>query len=90
MGKQFNTDYSVKLLSIGLVGGRVFKNCYIDYMANCPPGFIALRKAEQPDGTPVVLKYVKVANINYFNVEETEAGKLWDCFNPLPETVKTK
>lgn len=75
---------------IELTNGHIFKDCYLDPFIDTPPGFIALRPGTITEGEPVYIKYVKVSNIACFNIEEREAGKLWQQFNPLPETVTAK
>lgn len=86
----FNGIIAAKVKRLSLINGNAFTNMLLDPFIDCPPGFIALRAATIEEGKPEAISYIRVSSIASFEVEEGEAAKLWQQFNPLPETIATK
>lgn len=86
----FNGIVAAKVKRLSLINGNAFTDCFLDPFIECPPGFIALRAGTIEEGKPVYIHYIRVSSIASFDVAEEEAGKLWQQFNPLPETVAAK
>ena len=81
---------AAKIKRLSLNNGSTYTDCLLDPYIDCPPCFIALRAATITQGEPVLVYYVRVNSIATFEIDEREAGKLWQQFNPLPETIATK
>lgn len=90
MGLKIDATVALKFNRIVLHSGETFINYLIDYLITSPPNFIAIRPIDPtPDGRfPIV--YVKIANIDCFEIDESEQTKMWDMFQWLPETVMIK
>lgn len=81
---------AAKIIDIELTNGHIYKDYFLDPFTSAPAGFIALRAAYKTQGQPDIIKFVKVSSIASFDIEEGEAGKLWDQFDTLPETIAAK
>lgn len=82
----FNCENAVLIHKLRLCSEETFYNCYIDPEASAPAGFIGVREADDLQK----LKYVKVANIMFFEIDGAQRAQFWQEFDVLPETVKAK
>lgn len=89
MIKELDVQKSTKIKKLVLVNGYTYKDYFIDYVADAPAGFIAIRPLEMVAGEPELITFISVKNIAAFEVEEAEAYNLWATFDPMPETIET-
>ena len=87
---EFNGIKAAHIKSLSLINGFTYKDCLLDPFIDCPPAFIAVRAGTVEAGKPELVSYIRVSSIASFDIEEQEAGKLWQQFNPLTETIATK